>query len=84
MAKYKATIEQENESKFKQDKTDKYTTDTKYNSDKSYKSTKFGKLTKSPLEKKKSQDKYSYLPEDFKYDNKHYKYIKYKKYNKVG
>ena len=30
------------------------------------------------------QDKYTFTPEDFKYENKHYKYIKYTKYNKVG
>lgn len=29
------------------------------------------------------QDKYTFTPEDFKYENKHYKYIKYTKYNKV-
>lgn len=29
-------------------------------------------------------DRYTYTPEDFKYENKHYKYIKYTKYNKVG
>lgn len=28
------------------------------------------------------QDRYTYIPEDFKYENKHYKYIKYSKYNK--
>lgn len=28
------------------------------------------------------QDKYTFTPEDFKYENKHYKYIKYTKYNK--
>lgn len=28
-------------------------------------------------------DKYTFTPQDFKYDNKHYKYIKYTKYNKV-
>lgn len=27
-------------------------------------------------------DKYTFTPQDFKYDNKHYKYIKYTKYNK--
>lgn len=27
---------------------------------------------------------YSFTPEDFKYDNKHYKYIKYTKYNNVS
>jgi hypothetical protein len=30
------------------------------------------------------QDKYTFTPEDFKYENKHYKYIKYTKYNKVS
>ncbi|KAK7790865.1 hypothetical protein R5R35_010733 [Gryllus longicercus] len=30
------------------------------------------------------QDKYTFTPEDFKYENKHYKYIKYTKYNKDG
>lgn len=26
-------------------------------------------------------DKYNYVPQDFKYDNKHYKYIKYTKFS---
>jgi hypothetical protein len=30
------------------------------------------------------QDKYTFTPEDFKYENKHYKYIRYTKYNKVS
>jgi len=30
------------------------------------------------------QDKYTFTPEDFKYENKHYKYIKYTRYNKVS
>ncbi|XP_046392783.1 proteoglycan Cow isoform X2 [Ischnura elegans] len=29
-----------------------------------------------------SADRYTFTPEDFKYENKHYKYIKYTKYNK--
>lgn len=29
-------------------------------------------------------DRYTFTPEDFKYENKHYKYIKYTKYNKVS
>lgn len=29
-------------------------------------------------------DVYTFTPQDFKYENKHYKYIKYTKYNKVG
>lgn len=29
-------------------------------------------------------DKYTFTPQDFKFDNKHYKYIKYTKYNKVS
>lgn len=28
-------------------------------------------------------DMYTFTPQDFKYENKHYKYIKYTKYNKV-
>lgn len=32
----------------------------------------------------KLDSKYTFTPEDFKYDNKHYKYIKYTKYNKVS
>ncbi|XP_034232477.1 proteoglycan Cow [Thrips palmi] len=32
----------------------------------------------------KLDSKYTFTPEDFKYDNKHYKYIKYTKYNKGG
>ncbi|XP_044728995.1 proteoglycan Cow [Chrysoperla carnea] len=28
------------------------------------------------------RDRYTFTPEDFKYENKHYKYIKYTKYNK--
>lgn len=28
-------------------------------------------------------DVYTFTPQDFKYENKHYKYIKYTKYNKV-
>ncbi|XP_067011051.1 proteoglycan Cow isoform X2 [Anabrus simplex] len=39
------------------------------------------KLNKSS---RQSQDKYTFTPEDFKYENKHYKYIKYTKYNKDG
>lgn len=31
----------------------------------------------------KSDILYTFTPQDFKYDNKHYKYIKYTKYNKV-
>ncbi|CAG9863942.1 unnamed protein product [Phyllotreta striolata] len=37
-----------------------------------------GKLNKNP----QKSDLYTYTPQDFKYDNKHYKYIKYTKYNK--
>lgn len=29
-------------------------------------------------------DMYAFTPEDFKYENKHYKYIKYGKHNKVS
>lgn len=29
-------------------------------------------------------DVYTFTPQDFKYENKHYKYIKYTKYNKVS
>lgn len=28
-------------------------------------------------------DMYTFTPQDFKYENKHYKYIKYTKFNKV-
>ncbi|XP_063226775.1 proteoglycan Cow isoform X2 [Bacillus rossius redtenbacheri] len=34
------------------------------------------------LKTRPPQDKYTFTPEDFKYENKHYKYIKYTKYNK--
>lgn len=41
---------------------------------------------KATLDKNGSnrQDRYTYTPEDFKYENKHYKYIKYTKYNKAS
>lgn len=38
-----------------------------------------GKINKNPPK----SELYTYTPQDFKYDNKHYKYIKYTKYNKV-
>ncbi|KAG5891812.1 hypothetical protein JTB14_027775 [Gonioctena quinquepunctata] len=38
-----------------------------------------GKPVRSPS---KSDILYTFTPQDFKYDNKHYKYIKYTKYNK--
>jgi hypothetical protein len=41
-----------------------------------------GKNTNKPI--RVPQDKYTFTPEDFKYENKHYKYIKYTKYNKVN
>lgn len=46
-------------------------------------------VNKKPSVKKaapfsKLDSKYTFTPEDFKYENKHYKYIKYTKYNKVG
>ncbi|CAH1155115.1 unnamed protein product [Phaedon cochleariae] len=37
-----------------------------------------GKPSRNPTK----SDAYAYTPQDFKYDNKHYKYIKYTKYNK--
>lgn len=43
-----------------------------------------GSISGSPLEKPSiKKDLYSFVPQDIKYDNKHYKYIKYTKYNKV-
>lgn len=38
-----------------------------------------GRLAQSPTK----SDVYTFTPQDFKYENKHYKYIKYTKYNKV-
>lgn len=38
-----------------------------------------GRLTQAPTK----SDVYTFTPQDFKYENKHYKYIKYTKYNKV-
>ena len=38
-----------------------------------------GKLVQPPSK----SDVYTFTPQDFKYENKHYKYIKYTKYNKV-
>lgn len=43
----------------------------------------FDKLKKKPGSKQNAVDKYSLTPEDFKYENKHYKYIKYTKNNDV-
>lgn len=84
ITKYRNTVEHEKENKYKSEKFDKFS-ENKYEPDKPYKPAKYDKYSKMGkivAEKKKLQDKYSYVPEDFKYDNKHYKYIKYKKYNK--
>lgn len=35
-------------------------------------------------DKEEKSDIYALTPEDFKYENKHYKYIKYGKHNKVS
>lgn len=82
MAKFRSTMEREKANKYKSDKP----SESKYdNFEKSYKALKYDKynMKMASADKKKYQDKYSYVPEEFKYDNKHYKYIKYKKYNKV-
>ena len=43
----------------------------------------FDKPKKKTESKQNIVDKYSLTPEDFKYENKHYKYIKYTKNNDV-
>lgn len=44
-----------------------------------------GSISSSNPEKPSlKNDIYSFVPQDIKYDNKHYKYIKYTKYNKVS
>jgi hypothetical protein len=37
-----------------------------------------------PAQPSSKSDVYTFTPQDFKYENKHYKYIKYTKYNKVS
>ncbi|XP_059490771.1 proteoglycan Cow [Neocloeon triangulifer] len=39
------------------------------------------KKSNKPMSSSSYSDKYNYIPQDFKYDNKHYKYIKYTKYS---
>ncbi|CAG9769251.1 unnamed protein product [Ceutorhynchus assimilis] len=41
-----------------------------------------GSISSIPDKPPVKTDVYSYVPQDIKYDNKHYKYIKYTKYNK--
>lgn len=43
-----------------------------------------GTITGGKPAKPPTADAYTYTPQDFKYENKHYKYIKFTKYNKVG
>lgn len=43
----------------------------------------FGTINGGKLTQPTHADTYTYTPQDFKYENKHYKYIKYTKYNKV-
>lgn len=50
---------------------------------KNYKGTLDKKGKEEDLKQKKS-DVYAFTPQDFKYENKHYKYIKYSKHNKVS
>lgn len=71
ITKYKNTLDKENEGKAV--KVDKEKKPVKLN--------KLGKIMAAD-KKKHQQDKYSFVPKEFKYDNQHYKYIKYK-YNKV-
>lgn len=37
-----------------------------------------------PSQPNTKNDVYTFTPQDFKYENKHYKYIKYTKYTKVS
>lgn len=74
IAKYKNTVEREKAEKSEMLRPEMTKPEKKLD--------KLNKLGKVMADKKKHlQDKYSFVPKEFKYDNQHYKYIKYK-YNK--